>query len=155
MTRIVAVDPRATRRAAAAMYGADVVLDGVDDETAPAIAELTGGQGAEVVIDLVGTDETIAAGLASTRRRGAVALVGAGGGTVRRPWWGTLPLDAEIFTFQGGGIADVHAVVDLAERGAVRLDVEPFDLRHVADAYDRLERGVLRGRAVVRPMTPD
>lgn len=149
--RVVAVDPDPIRRTMAEAAGASVTIDGVDDATATALDDLTGGLGAEVVLDFVGTDATIATGLASTRRVGAYGLVGAGGGTLRRPWWGALPPGAEVFTFQGGGVADVRSVVDLAEQGALRVDVEPFTLDDVATAYDRLAQGGLRGRAVVQP----
>ena len=149
--RVIAVDPNPVRRAVAETYGASVTLDGVDGDTAPSLATLTEGVGADAVLDLVGTDATIAAGLTATRRLGAFALVGAGGGTLRRPWWGTLPPGAEVFTFQGGTIADLEAVVDLAERGDLRVDVETFLLVDVATAYERLDAGALRGRAVVRP----
>jgi len=149
--RVIAVDPNPVRRAVAESYGATATVDGVDEDTAHSLAAMTDGAGAEAVLDLVGTDATIAAGLASTRRLGAFALVGAGGGTLRRPWWGALPPGAEVFTFQGGSIADVRAVVELAERGDLRVDVEPFGLRDVATAYERLSAGALRGRAVVQP----
>jgi len=149
--RVIAVDPNPARRALAESYGATNALDGVDEDTAAALEALTHGAGADAVLDLVGSDATIAAGLASTRRLGAFALVGAGGGTLRRPWWGALPPGAEVFTFQGGTIADVRAVVDLAARGELRVDVEPFALVEVATAYERLDAGALQGRAVVQP----
>jgi alcohol dehydrogenase, propanol-preferring len=149
--RVIAVDPNPARRALAESYGATNALDGVDEDTATALEALTHGAGADAVLDLVGSDATIAAGLASTRRLGAFALVGAGGGTLRRPWWGALPPGAEVFTFQGGTIADVRAVVELAARGELRVDVEPFALVEVATAYERLDAGALQGRAVVQP----
>jgi propanol-preferring alcohol dehydrogenase len=99
----------------------------------------------------VGTDATIAAGLAVVRPYGAFGLVGAAGGTLRRPWFGGLPRDADVFTFQGSSIADVTSVVALAEAGRIRSEVEVFPLARVADAYAALEAGALRGRAVVTP----
>ena len=55
------------------------------------------------------------------------------------------------FTFQGSNIADVEAVVALAEAGRIRSEVDVFPLSRVADAYEALARGELRGRAVVTP----
>ena len=46
---------------------------------------------AGAVLDLVGIDATIAAGVAAVRPYGSFALVGAAGGTLRRPWFGGLP----------------------------------------------------------------
>ena len=80
-----------------------------------------------------------------------VLLVVAAGGTLRKPWYGGLPREAEVFTFQGSTVADAHEVVALAEAGLVRSEVEVFGFDRVAEAYERLEAGELRGRAVVTP----
>lgn len=149
--RVVALDPSAHRRAVATRYGAHEVIDGVDDATPDALRALLGAQGADVVIDLVGTDATIAAGLDALGPGGGYALVGAAGGTARRPWYGGLPRDGEAFTFQGSDLADARAVIALAGNGRVRVDVDPYDLVDVAAAYDALASGSLTGRAVVAP----
>ena len=62
-----------------------------------------------------------------------------------------LPKDADVFTFQGSCISDAQAVVALAEQGLIRSDVDVFPLEKVAEAYEALDRGELRGRAVVTP----
>jgi propanol-preferring alcohol dehydrogenase len=138
--RVVAVDTTPARRAVARELGADEAVDDVG-----AVG------GAEGVLDFVGVDATIAGGLAAVRPYGAFALVGASGGTFRRPWFGGLPRDADVFTFQGSSLVDVHAVVALAEAGLVRSEIETWPLSRVADAYAALARGELRGRAVVVP----
>ncbi len=138
--RVVAVDTNPARRDLARELGAH----GAEGD----VAEVGG---ADVVLDFVGTDATIAAGLDTVRPYGAFGLVGANGGTLRRPWFGGLPRDAEVFTFQGSSIADVLAVVALAEAGLVRSEVDRYPLSRVDDAYAALARGELRGRAVVTP----
>jgi alcohol dehydrogenase, propanol-preferring len=149
--RIIAVDSKPDRLDVARSLGADETVTGGDEATGTALRAASGDVGAHVVLDVVGVDATIGAGLAAVRPYGAFALVGAAGGTFRRPWFGGLPRDAEIFTFQGSSIADAHEVVALAEAGRIRSDVELFPLDRVADAYSALERGDLRGRAVVTP----
>jgi propanol-preferring alcohol dehydrogenase len=149
--RVIAVDQHKARQDYAVELGAEETLDGVDDQTAGVLRELTGGDGAEVVLDFVGIDSTIAAGLASTRSGGAYGLVGAAGGKFRGPWMGGLPKDADVFTFQGSCISDAQAVIALAEAGLIRSDVDLFPLDRVAEAYEALDRGELRGRAVVTP----
>jgi propanol-preferring alcohol dehydrogenase len=149
--RVVAIDTNLSRLDVARELGAHEVMAGVDDDTRRAVGELTGREGAHVVLDFVGVDATIATGLASVRSYGAFGLVGAAGGALRRPWFGGLPRDAEVFTFQGSSIADVRAVVELAEQGRVRSEVDRFPLARVAEAYEVLEAGGLRGRAVVMP----
>jgi len=138
--RVVAVDTNPARRQVALDLGAHDVAD-----------EIAAVGGAEVVLDFVGVDATIAGGLAAVRPYGAYGLVGANGGTLRRPWFGTLPADAEVFSFQGSSVADVLAVVALAEAGVIRSEVDLFPLSRIDDAYAALAGGALRGRAVVTP----
>jgi len=148
---VVAVDPNPGRREVARSFGAHRVIDGVDDDTAAHLADLTGGKGAEVVLDFVGVDATIRCGVAATGRGGAFGLIGAAGGTLRRPWYGSLPRDGAVFTFQGSDIADARDAVALAAEGQVVSRVDRFAFDDVAEAYERLARGELDGRAVVIP----
>ncbi|HET6949036.1 MAG TPA: alcohol dehydrogenase catalytic domain-containing protein [Acidimicrobiales bacterium] len=150
--RVVAVDTNPARRVVALSLGAHAAVDEVGAVAAPGPGDGgPRGGGVEVVLDFVGTDATIAAGLAAVRPYGAFGLVGAAGGTFRRPWFGGLPRDADVFTFQGSSIADVEAVVALAAAGRIRCEIDVFPLARVADAYAALARGELRGRAVVTP----
>jgi propanol-preferring alcohol dehydrogenase len=149
--RVVAVDPNPARRSLAMDLGAHHVVDGVDDRTGTALRDLLGADPVDAAIDLVGTDATIALAVSTVAAGGAVAVVGAAGGTLRRPWYGTLPRDGEVFTFQGSDLADTRAVLDLAADGRLRVDVDPFPLSAVAEAYAAMEQGNLLGRAVVHP----
>ena len=124
---------------------------GVDGDTRAQLTSLTGGEGAHAVLDFVGVDDTIATGVASVRPAGAFALVGAGMGSLRVPWMGGLPREAEVFTFQGSNISDARAVVQLAGDGRIRSDVDRFSFDQIDDAYAAMEAGTLRGRAVVTP----
>jgi propanol-preferring alcohol dehydrogenase len=141
--RVVAVDTSPGRREVAADLGAHEVV--------AEVAEAVPAAGAAVVLDVVGIDDTIRAGIAAVRPYGAFGLVGAAGGTLRRPWFGTLPRDGDVFTFQGSGIADVEAVVALVAAGRIRSEVDLFPLSRVTEAYEAMEAGRLRGRAVVVP----
>ncbi len=146
---VVAVDPVPARRAYAEELGADQVVDGVDGATAGTLRDLGG---ADVVLDFVGIDATIAAGMAALRPGGAFGLVGAGNGALDgRPLMGVLPKDGQLFTFQGSDISDAREVIALAEQGRLRVDVDLYPLERVAEAYEDLDSGRLRGRAVVTP----
>ncbi|WP_081437929.1 alcohol dehydrogenase catalytic domain-containing protein [Pseudofrankia asymbiotica] len=155
--RVVAVDTSPARLAVARELGADETVSGVGSErgdparVAGALKEACGNEGAAAVLDFVGTDATITAGVGAVRPCGAFGLVGSGGGRLRASWYGGLPREAEVFTFQGSTIADAHAVVALAAAGRIRSLVEVFPLDSVADAYDALDDATLRGRAVITP----
>jgi propanol-preferring alcohol dehydrogenase len=137
--RVVAVDTDPARLAYAESVGAHEVLPGLDRTT----------RGADAVLDFVGTDATIAAGIAAVRAGGAYGLIGSAGGRLDRPWFGVLPRDGEVFTFQGSTIADAQEVIALAGAGLIRNQVEEFGFEKVAEAYGRLAAGTLTGRAVV------
>ena len=149
--RIIAVDPDPGRRELAVRYGADEVVDGVGEGTGRVLRSLVGPDGADAVLDVVGIDGTIACGVRALAPGGAFGLVGAAGGTLRKPWYGTLPRDGELFTFQGSDLADARAVLDLAAAGRIVVDVVRFPLDEVVDAYAALEAGGLAGRVVVEP----
>jgi propanol-preferring alcohol dehydrogenase len=145
--RVVAVDVDAGRLEVARALGADQALPS-DRGTAGAVRALTGGAGAEAVLDFVGTDATARTALGCAQPMGSVALVGAGGGTAP-VGWGRVPLECEVFVPMGATLADLHEVVALARVGALRMDVEVFPFDRAPEAYERFGAGELRARAVV------
>jgi propanol-preferring alcohol dehydrogenase len=149
--RVIAVDLNPARLHYAARLGAHEVLTGVTGRTAGDVSSATGGRGAEAVLDFVGTDATIEAGLACVRRTGAYGLIGAGMGRLNRPWFHLLPKDGEVFNFTGSTIADLTEVVRLAEDGRLVNDTERFAFEDTPRAYAALDAGTLTGRAVVAP----
>jgi propanol-preferring alcohol dehydrogenase len=147
--RVVAVDVSADRLALASAVGAhETVVGGPDAQQR--LAAVLGADRAAGVFDFVGTDETASLALGAAATLGAVALVGAGGGTAPVKWLG-VPFECDVFIPQGATIADLHEVVALAETGAVRIEVEQFAFADTAEAYRRFREGSLSSRAVVLP----
>jgi propanol-preferring alcohol dehydrogenase len=143
---MVALDTHEHRLRAAARLGAhSAVMQADIDEL---IEERTSGQGADVVMDFVGISETMAFALRSTRARGAIAILGAAGGTATIGW-GRLPTDCDLFIPMGGTTAELHDVVAYAESGRITVDIERFAFDDIATAYSRVEAGDISGRAVV------
>ncbi|MDX6744095.1 alcohol dehydrogenase catalytic domain-containing protein [Actinocorallia sp. A-T 12471] len=145
--RVVAVDTDPDALARAGGLGAHETIPG-GRGVARAVRALT-GHGADAVLDFVGADATLRAGVGSVAPGGAFGLVGAAGGTYDRPWFGGLPKDAEIFTFQGSSVADLREVLSLAASGEVRNDTQLFPFEETTAAYAALRDGALSGRAVV------
>jgi propanol-preferring alcohol dehydrogenase len=137
-SRVVAVDTNPVRQDAARELGAHEASGSVDF------------RGADAVLDFVGADDTIAAGLRALRAGGSYGLIGAAGGKLRAPWFGSLPRDGEVFTFQGSSLADVHDVIQLASSGALRNNVRRFSFDEIDIAYSRLAAGALDdGRGLI------
>ena len=61
------------------------------------------------------------------------------------------PNEADIFCFQGSSISDARDVLSLAAGGLVRTEIDLFPFSRVQEAYEQLDAGRLRGRAVVTP----
>ncbi|RMI34904.1 NAD(P)-dependent alcohol dehydrogenase [Nocardia stercoris] len=154
-TRIIAVDVAADKLELAKACGADVTLL-ADDDTAAAILDLTDGRGAEAVFDFVGTDPTAKLAAATVAPNGAYRMVGLGGGVpgidagpAGAP--GSLPWGATVRKSYGGTRSDLVDSVALALAGKVRPEIECFDLADARTAFDRLDAGAIRGRAVLVP----
>ena len=114
------------------------------------VREAVGPDGADAVLDFVGTDQTLNASLRNAATMGSVAIVGQGFGTAQVKW-GQPAHDCDVFNPQGATIAELHEVVALAQTGKVQVEVEQFGFDETPAAYERLRAGTLNGRAVVLP----
>jgi NAD+-dependent secondary alcohol dehydrogenase Adh1 len=145
---IVAVDPSPSSRALAAGLGADAVLDG--GEVVDAVRDMTGGRGADLVIDFVGTDETHAAALQMLVRGGTYSIVGFGG-MVSAPSGALVGNENSIVSNLVGTWIDLWEVLQLHARGRLTLQVERHPLDAVNEVLGRLREGDITGRAVLVP----
>ncbi len=138
------IDPDRLERAAE--LGADVGLLAVEPSFT---VEGLGGQ-AHVVLDFVGTDESLGHAAEVVAPGGAILLVGEAGGSLTvsfdRP-----AIEAWISTVAWGSVSDLRDVVRLARRGRLRWDVERIPLSEAQAAHDRLRTGSVRGRLVLVP----
>jgi NAD+-dependent secondary alcohol dehydrogenase Adh1 len=147
-SRIVAVDPSDERRRLAGELGADEVLeaDGVVD----AVRDLTGGRGAELVLDFVGSDQTHAGSLAMLARGGTYSIVGYGG-TLSAPSGALVGSEHAAVANLVGSWVDLWEVLQLHARGTLTLKTEQHPLENVNDVLARLREGEITGRAVLVP----
>ncbi len=74
--RVIVVDPLAARRDVALRLGAAVAIDPTDGGAAERIRELTGGHGADLVIEASGHDASLAAAFDYAREDGRMSMVG-------------------------------------------------------------------------------
>ena len=147
--QIVAVDTAADKLALASEVGAEYTVS-AGDEAAPIIRELTHGQGAEVVIDFVGADSTIALAAKVGRKEGHITMVGLAGGALPFSFF-ALPYECSLTTTYWGTLPELMEVIALAEAGKIRPHVQTFGLDQAAEAYQLLKQGKVAGRAVIDP----
>ncbi|MEU7107881.1 S-(hydroxymethyl)mycothiol dehydrogenase [Streptomyces sp. NPDC046215] len=152
-SKIIAVDLSDAKLATAASLGATHTVNSRSDDAVEAIRALTGGFGADVVIDAVGRPETYRQAFYARDLAGTVVLVGVPtpemklelplldvfgrGGALKSSWYGDcLPS------------RDFPLLIDLYLQGRLDLDAfvsETIALDEVEEAFARMEKGeVLR-----------
>ncbi len=159
--RIIALERFHARRLLAARLGATEVVDIGEEDAVDAVLDRTGGEGADVVFEAVGSVGTIAQAFNATRRGGTAVIVGVAppheevalnafafpsqGKTLRGSWYG-----------DSDGPRDIPRLVELYRAGLLELRPllgPPFQLEDVAIAFDHMLDGHV-GRAVVLPGGP-
>jgi NAD+-dependent secondary alcohol dehydrogenase Adh1 len=148
-TRIVVVDANPDALKLASELGAHhtVVADGGQRD---AVADLTGGQGAHVVLDFVAEQGAEADGWAMTRRAGSYFVIGYGG-TLNIPTLDIISTERNIIGNIVGTYNDLAELMALAQGGQVTLHTKTYPLDAAPDAVADLDAGRVRGRAILVP----
>lgn len=146
---LIVIDRNADAVKLALTLGADhaVVADGSQIDQ---VMELTGGFGAEVVLDFVGENGSTAEGLAMTRRAGDYHVIGYGE-NVDVPTIDLVSAEKNIVGNLVGSYNDLCDLMSLAARGAVNLHTQTYALDDFQSAIDDLDNGRVRGRAILVP----
>ncbi len=147
--RVIAVDTSTEKLRLAREVGADETVEPGEGAT-ETIRELSGGLGAELVLDNVGAAETIALAAQVVRFQSHLTVVGLAGGSFEFGF-GALPFECQLTMPYWGSAVELLEVLDLARAGRIRAHVERFPLERAAEAYERMREGSLDGRAVICP----
>jgi alcohol dehydrogenase, propanol-preferring len=147
--RIVVVDRNPAALAMATSLGAAAVVE-TGPDAAAAVRDATGGRGAELVVDLVGSDDTLTLAMAVGRPRGDVTLVGIAGGSHTYSFF-SQPYELSLATTYWGTITELMEVIALAQQGRIAAEVEVVPLSQGSAVYDRMRAGTITGRVVVDP----
>jgi alcohol dehydrogenase len=120
---VVAIDLAATRLDAAKIFGADVVVNNGEQDPIAAVRELTGGLGADVVIEAVGVPATFELAVELVRPVGRVANIGVHGKPVTLHLETLWSRDVTITT----GLVDTSSIPTLLKLvGSHQIDAERF-----------------------------
>ncbi|MCW2622838.1 MAG: zinc-containing dehydrogenase [Frankiales bacterium] len=143
---LIAVDPAASRRDAAKLAGADIVVcDAVEARTA--VLEATGGAGADVVLEAVGLPDTFELCMTLVRSGGHVANIGVHGSPATLHLEDLWARDVTITT----GLVDTSSTeMLLTMLASHRLDTaglvtHRFGLPEMMEAYDVFGRASENG----------
>ncbi|SFQ99735.1 NAD+-dependent secondary alcohol dehydrogenase Adh1 [Lentzea waywayandensis] len=146
---IVVVDRNPDAVKLAETIGADhgVVADG---SHVAAVLDLTGGDGAETVIDFVGEGGATRDGIAMLRRAGDYHVVGYGE-NIDVPTIDIISTEINLIGNLVGSYNDLCELMVLAAQGKVTLHTQKYPLDRFQDAIDDLDNGRVRGRAILTP----
>ncbi|WP_395403237.1 NAD(P)-dependent alcohol dehydrogenase [Arthrobacter sp. UC242_113] len=147
--RIIVVDRNPAALELAKKIGAHegVLADGSQVEQ---VFALTGGHGAEALIDFVGEGGATAQGLAMLRKAGDYYVVGYGE-NIDVPTIDIVSAEINIIGNLVGSYNDLQDLMALAARGAVTLHTQKYALDDFQQAISDLNAGKVRGRAILVP----
>ena len=146
---VVVLDRNPKALALATSVGADSCVL-VDDNVGAALLDATAGRGAEVVIDFVGSDSTMALAATTARAAGHITLAGIAGGTFPFGFLGSA-LEVAFASSHWGSTTELLEVIRLAEQGHLEVHRETVSMDEVITTYARLAAGEVIGRAVLVP----
>jgi NAD+-dependent secondary alcohol dehydrogenase Adh1 len=146
---VIVVDRNPEALKLALSIGADhgVVAEG---KQVAEVLDLTDGFGAEVVVDFVGEGGSTSEGLAMTRQAGDYHVVGYGE-NLDVPTIDLISAEKNVIGNLVGSYNDLCDLMALAARGAVTLHTVKYQLDDFQSAIDDLDRGRVRGRAILVP----
>jgi len=147
--KLIVVDrnPEAVKLAVSIGAHHGVVADGTQVDQ---VLELTGGNGAEVVVDFVGEGGSTSEGVRMLRSAGDYHVVGYGE-NINVPTIDVISTEINFIGNLVGSYNDLCDLMALAARGAVTLHTAKYRLDDFQSAIDDLDAGNVRGRAILIP----
>ena len=115
-----------------------------------AVKDLTGGRGADVVLDFVAEQGAEQDGFAMTARAGAYFVIGYGG-ELHIPTLDIISTERNIIGNIVGTYNELAELMALAQAGKVTLHTRTYPLDAAAEAVADLDAGRVRGRAILVP----
>ena len=148
-TNMIVVDrnPDALKLASELGAAHTVVADG---RHVDAVKDLTGGQGAHVVLDFVAEQGAEMDGWNMTAPAGSYFVIGYGG-TLKIPTLDIISTERNIIGNIVGTYNELAELMVLAQAGKVTLHTKTYPLTAAPDAIADLDAGRVRGRAILVP----
>lgn len=149
---VMAVDIGEEKLALASNLGADIVFDGSSGDFSAAAREWTHGEGADVVIELVGT-KTFESSLKSLARGGRIVIIGSHSGTtITVSPQAMIANEWEILGSRNATKRELMEVVNLVASGRIKPIVTgTYPLEEAETIHQRLRRQEIVGRVVLEP----
>ncbi len=146
---VIATSRRPERLKIAEQYGA-IPVDMATNALKDRVRELTRAEGMDLVVDNIGTRESVREGLSLLRPGGKFLVVAYLDDTFEVPSIPLFKTEQEIIGCRGSSKQDLEEVVRLAGSGKLTPVIGAhYPLEQIGAAVERLERGDLVGRVVL------
>lgn len=148
--RVIAVDTTEAKCSRALELGADAVINGTEQDVRVAARRLTDGWGVDCVIDIVGKEVTIAAGVDSLCNGGRLVIVGYTPDTYSMNGKQIAQNELEVIGARCGRKRDLLSAAELVAAGKTKSIVtDTYPLEEVNEALALLRAGQVLGRCVL------
>lgn len=150
--RVIAVGRGPERLALARELGAEAVIDARETpDVAAQVAALT-GEGADIVFELVGLQQTMRQATGMLRRRGRLVLIGYTAESYSIHPVELIVKELQVLGSVGSTLQDLHEAIGLLGQGRMRCPIDrSLPLERFEDGLRAIEQGGLLGRVVLLP----
>lgn len=147
--KVIAVDVDDSKLSIAKTLGADVTINSKREDPVGAVKKLTDNEGAQAMVDFVGTDTTLTQAYLMGGRQSKLVVVGLAGGTLK--FTAGLVNEMEVATSNWGSISELSEVLSLARMGRLKSRVKKVSFAEMNRTFEDLAAGRIEGRAVLVP----
>ncbi len=150
--RVIALDVRPEKFDACRDAGAEYAVDPTTGDTVEALLSITGGAGADVVIDFVANPTTLEDAARALAKGGRMAILGGGGVENSFPVSGNWIKsgEREILGSRYATRDEVREALEIVARGELwPIVTETAPLEDAEELHQRVENGLITGRAAV------
>lgn len=151
--RVIAIGRSAAKLAKAAALGAESTIRAAEGtDVAAEVRRLTGGAGADVVFECVGSADSMPKASAMLGRRGRLVFIGYSEASFTVHPIQLVVFEQQVIGSVGATLQDLHEAVDLVARGVVKTVVDrTLPLERFQEGLDAMAAGSLVGKAVLVP----
>ena len=151
-SNVIAVDVNDTKLELAKIFGADYIINAkIQQNIRSDVLQITGGKGVNVVVDCVGTEETIRNSVGILSKGGVLVMIGLFGGQINMPLISAVINEYQVICSLWGNYNELREVIELAKHQKIKHSIHSFPLTEINKAIDSLRAGNMEGRAVIVP----
>lgn len=153
-SNIIALDRQDEKLQLAETVGADFTINTSRCEKQKIREEVlkaTNGRGVDIVVDCVGTENTVYNSIRLPKKGGILVLVGFFGNQITLP---LVPLVINEYSIIGslwGNYNELREVIDLAKKKIIKHSIQKFPLNRINEVISLLKEGKIIGRAIIIP----